>query len=139
MRQRNEIERERLSFDQEFTTNYRMEFLEHDEFADREFPDWNDQLRTQDFQFIVHPRGTIGDFVTRRHTIGATGAFAGETSDNSREVDSGTHHRFIHAAPLFEPAKQSFAGGMRKRPLQHRLAHPRSLTDEDDFAEDCST
>lgn len=105
MRKRDEIEGKAFILDDEPATNDAIEFVHDDEPGNGKSANGNNESRTQDLQLIVHPGRTIRNLLRRWHAIGPAGCFSGKTTDDSSEVDSRTHRRFIHCAPLFKPAK----------------------------------
>ena len=136
MWQRDKVEGKAFLFNHEFAADNNIQFVEDDELRDCELTDGDNESRPENFHFIIQPGRTVGDFLRAWHAIGAAGCFAGKTSDDSGEIDSRAHNLFIHSAPFLKPAEQGFAGGVRKRSLEHGLAHARRLANDHDFADD---
>jgi hypothetical protein len=134
MGQRNQIENSVITFNDKFSTDDVFKFFKRNELADGESADRDDQARTKNLEFIVHPGRAIPNFLRAWDPVGPTKGLARETAANGREINSRAHYRFIHSAKLFEPSKQGLTGGMREWAFQYWFTHPRRLTDQHHFA-----
>ena len=136
MRQRNQVEAVAGTRDTESATDHVLQLCTVDELRYRQSADWNDEMRPQNSNLIVHPKRTVANLVRRRDAIGAARIFAWETTANSGEVDLRPNSGFVHSAKLFEPAKECFPCCMRKRPFQRWFARSRRLSNDHDIAHD---
>jgi hypothetical protein len=136
VRERDEIEAKTIVHDDEAAADDGVEFVEDDELGNGEFTDWNNESWAQNFQFVVHPGGTIRDLLRIGHTIRATDCLSRKTTDDGGEVNSRTHSRLIYSAPFLKPAEQCFAGGMREGTFENRFADAGRLADDHDVADD---
>src|SRR5205814_198679 len=115
-----------------------IEFLEGDKLRDRQFADWNNKLRPQEIDLVIHPRGAISNFIGRGNAVAASRRFARETATNGGEINLRAHFGFVHSAKFFEPSKKRAARGPRKWFPQNWLFHARRLADQHYLAENGS-
>src|SRR6266513_2831810 len=130
MRQWDEVEDLVGPLRAKFAADHLIQFRALNELRDCQTADWNNQMRFQNLDLFVHPRGTILNLVGRRHAISSAGSFPRETSTYSGEINSRSHSGLVHSAELCEPTEKCLASGMRERPFQSRLARTRRLTDQ---------
>ena len=138
MRQRDKIDSHARAFRSKFSADDCVEFFEGDELRNRESPDRNGKARPEYFEFFIHPRRAIANFVRGRDAVAAAGRFAGETSAHGCEIDCRSYRRLVHGAEFVEPAEQSLARGPGERPIQNWLTNARCLSDYDHVADDRS-
>jgi hypothetical protein len=115
-----------------------VELLEWEELRDGEFADWDDQLRSQEIDLIVHPARAIPDFVGRRDAVAAAGGFSGKAATDGGEVNSGAHLFSVHSAKFLEPTEERAPRRPRERFSEHWFFHSGRLTNEHDFTQDGS-
>src|SRR2546425_8188571 len=106
MRQRDEIESVFGAASAKLSADYFLQLFALYELRDGQPSDRNNQPRLQDFDFFVHPRRAVADFVRSGHSIRSAGRFAGETSANGREINCRSHGGLVHCAKLLEPAEK---------------------------------
>jgi hypothetical protein len=128
MRQWNQIESMSSPVDAKFPSDHLFKLRGSHKLRDGQSPNWNYETRLENFDFIVHPRRAIANFLRRRDTIAAAGIFSGKTPADCCEINSRSNGCFIHSAEFFKPTKKSFPSGMRERPLQHGFSWAGSLT-----------
>ena len=134
--QGNQVERPLSVPNSKGTTDYFIEFFEGKELGNREFAHCDNEMRPEKIDLVVHPGGTVADFVRRRNAISAGRRFPGETATNSGEINPPADLFFIHAAELIEPTEQSPPGCPRERLAEDGLFYPGRLANQHDFAQD---
>src|SRR5687768_6402301 len=87
VRQGDQLEGSAVAAERERAAHDLVEFLEREELGDGEFAHGNDELRSQEVDFVIHPGRTIPNLVGRGDAVAACGSFAGETATNGREVN----------------------------------------------------
>ena len=107
-----------------------------DKLHDRQSADGNNEMRLQNPNLIIHPRRTVANLIRRRDAVGAAGIFAGEAAADGGEIDLRSDGGFVHPAKLFEPTEECFAGSVRKRLFQRRLARTGRLPNDHHVAHD---
>src|SRR2546421_851388 len=138
MRQRNQIEGASGAANTEAAANELLESRERNKLPDREFPDWNDEPRLQDFDLAVKPRRAVCNLLPIWDTIGATGRFARKTAADRGEVDLGPHHFLAQPGRFFKPVEKCLARSPGERSCGQRLAPTTRLSDKNDSTNDCA-
>ena len=138
MRQGNQVEGATVVPKGEGAPDHLVELLEREELRNREFADWNDELRLQEIDFVIHPGRTIPDLVRRWDAVAARWRFAGKTTADRREVNLRAHLFFTQSAELLEPAEEGAPRRPRERFAEDRFFHPGRLADEHHFAQNGS-
>lgn len=138
MWQRNQIEGMTVPANREGTADYFIESVEIEELSDGEFPHGDDQMRAQEIEFIVEPARAVPNFLRSGNAIATRCRLAGEATTNRREINVCADRWLIHSAELMEPAEQGASGGPRERATEDGLLHAGCLTNEDDFALNCT-
>jgi hypothetical protein len=136
MRQRNQVEAVARIDDAKFATNYVFQFYTGDEPRHRQAADWNNETGLQNPNFIIHPQRTVANLTRRWDTVGSAGIFAGEAAAHGGEINLRSNGCFVHAAKLFEPTKECFAGSVRKRSFQRWFPRTRRLPNDHYVAHD---
>jgi len=135
MGQRDEIERAPLIPDCETAADDFVEFFERQELGDGEFADRNDQRRSQQIDLVVHPGGTVSDFVRRWNAISARRCFPRKAATDRGEINFCARLFFVQAAKLIEPTEERAAGRPGERFAEDRLFYAGRLADQHHFAE----
>src|SRR2546423_10927836 len=132
----NQVEGPPFVANHERPANHFIQFFEGKKLRDGQFADGNDQLRSQNIDFIVHPGRAIPDLVRRGDAVAAGGSFSRETAADGGEVNLRADLFFVHSAELLKPAEKRTARGPGKWFAEHGLFHAGRLADEHDFAHD---
>ncbi len=138
MGQRDEVEFLARTLDAKFAADYFVELPHGSELRDGQFSHGNDEARTQNFEFIVHPRRTVLNFLRIWNAISAARHFAWETSANCGEINLLPHLSLTEAAKFLEPSEECFARGVCKGSLQDWFADAGRLPDNQDATNDCA-
>jgi hypothetical protein len=139
MRQWNEIVCVAISPHRKTPANYFFQFHEWNEPRDCQSSDGNDKARAQNFEFIVHPRGTVLNFLGIWDAIGAARHFTGKTAANGGEINRRANLLFRKSAKSTEPIEERPTRGVCEGALQHGFAHSRCLADEHNATNDCAS
>ena len=76
-----------ISSHRKFPADYFFQFHERNELRDGEPSNRNDKVRAQNFELVVHPRGTVLNFLRIWDAIGAARRFTWKTSANCGEIN----------------------------------------------------
>jgi hypothetical protein len=136
MGQRNHVEGPAIATLRKGSADHFVEFFERQELRNGQFADWNDEARSQQFDFVVHPGRTIPNFVGSRNTISPRGRFPREAAADGGKINPGAHFCFAQIAKLLEPTEEGAARRPGKRFAEDRFPGARRLTDQHDFAQD---
>ena len=115
-----------------------VELLERKKLRDRKFAHWDDELRLQKINFIVHPGRAILDFIRGRNAVSTRGRLARKAAADRGEVNLRAHLHFTQMTEFIEPAEECAASRPGERLSQNRFSDTRRLTDEHHLAEDRS-
>jgi hypothetical protein len=72
--------------------------------SDRKFPDWNDELRSENRKFGIHPFTASFDFAAIRNTISPFRVFPREAAADGGHVDMFSEFVFLQP-DLAKPTK----------------------------------
>ncbi len=136
MGQWDQIERATLAAEPKRPADNFVEPLERNKLRNRKFPHRDDKPRTQEIDFIIHPRRTIPNLVRGWNAVSTRGGFSGETAADRCKINRGAHLRFVQMTKVLEPTEEGAARGPGKRSAQDRLSDSGCLTDQHDFAQD---
>jgi len=139
MRKRNHVEAMPGTLGAKPAADHFFQLRTIDELRDSQSTDRNDEARSQNFDFIIHPGSTVANFVRSWNAICAARIFSGKTTADRCEINFRTDCRFVHPAEFFEPPKKRLTSGMGKRSLQHRFPWTGRLTNDHYIADDCPT
>ena len=104
---------------------YAIDKLHNGQPTNRDHKPW-----LQNFNFGIHPAGTVTDLVGTRHTIRAARILSGKTPADRSEIKFRSHCGFVYSAELLKPTEKRFSSCMRKWSLQNRLPRTWRLTND---------
>jgi hypothetical protein len=138
MRERNHIEGVSCSPDTKSAADHFFQLRAVKELHDGQSAHRNDEARLQNFDFIIHPRRAVADFIRSWNAVCAARISSGKTPANRCEINFRSNRSFVHPAEFFEPTEERLASSVRKGPLQNRFPRPGRLTNNHYIAYDCA-
>jgi hypothetical protein len=138
MRKRNHIETVPCALNTKFAANDFFQLRAIHELHDSQPTNWNNQARSQNFDFMIHPRRAVANLVRSRNAICAARILSGKTSADSGEINFRSNCGFVHPAELLEPPEKRLSSCMRERSLQNRFPRAGRLTNDHYVAYNCA-
>ena len=138
MRQWNDIVTMPAAQHRETSTDHFLQPNEWNKTRDGESAHCNNEFWPQNFEFVIHPRRAILNFLRVRNTIAATGRFARKAATHRSEVDRDAHFILSQSAGLVKPIKQCAARGVGKWTAQDRFPDARCLSDDHYATDHCA-